>query len=720
MPAFEFALPPGAKNIKIKTGTQEIAVEPTYYRHSKDGAIPIVALFGGDEFVGEVLEGTWSPKKMHPSLLEGKIWVEDEKIKMQGRSETAGNSRYINVPTLSRVPLLDDLILEVQLAVPVSSVSANRFYFSLLIVKDKPNGSAEAVSDWVRLRVQVETEANAGVGDGTFWTLDKRVNETITNGVFSSSKSTITSYKLKLIFEEQKNGHEHTHLYVDTGSGYSEVNGSPFTLGLNFSVGYLAFELWDSTGSVRLCTSDFIRVTYPDFKVVYDLDDDAFQGEGEELLKKAWDTSGNGNHGVVYGATWVRDGKFGKALSFDGSDDYVDSGNIPDLGQEFTVVLWSKRLGNTGVYGALISIDGSYWSTIGGFLIFDNNSGVIKGRIRNDASNTETAVTLETSVPNNVWRFYAVVWDKPTLKGYRNGKLVDSETWDYDIGWNVFKTHIGRWTGDYFYGLIDEVRIYNRALSESEIQTLYNGGTVTDGLVGEWKFDGGNNRGEVVVWDTMGSSDEDDWVRVFDPSHKFVGDLVLENGLVRFWFREDQDLRLYLWDGSSWKYIGYLNHYDGSTDDSSPSEVTLTSVSLESASVSFKLNSLSHSFTLRRGKLYGEFEITFPQGITDGWFRIVTTTGTRTDFGYAPESKIMDRVLGINGNTDDTPADNFALQFDRDENVLVFFGMNKQDNMVNNTSPELGLQAFSFTSVKPVFGAIDFSKVANLFMEAEA
>lgn len=42
------------------------------------------------------------------------------------------------------------------------------------------------------------------------------------------------------------------------------------------------------------------------------------------------DISGNGNDGVVYGAMWV-DGKFGKALSFDGKDEYIDCGNNASL-----------------------------------------------------------------------------------------------------------------------------------------------------------------------------------------------------------------------------------------------------------------------------------------------------------------------------------------------------------------------------------------------------
>jgi len=61
------------------------------------------------------------------------------------------------------------------------------------------------------------------------------------------------------------------------------------------------------------------------------------------------DSSGNGNDGTIYGATWV-DGKFGKALSFDGVDDYVDCGNdrIFDFGTNtFTIETWVKTIDKT-------------------------------------------------------------------------------------------------------------------------------------------------------------------------------------------------------------------------------------------------------------------------------------------------------------------------------------------------------------------------------------
>jgi Uncharacterized conserved protein len=59
------------------------------------------------------------------------------------------------------------------------------------------------------------------------------------------------------------------------------------------------------------------------------------EGSGD----KVYDTSGNNNHGTIYGATWV-DSPYGKALSFDGVDDYVQTDNPLELSTPLTLIAW--------------------------------------------------------------------------------------------------------------------------------------------------------------------------------------------------------------------------------------------------------------------------------------------------------------------------------------------------------------------------------------------
>ncbi len=76
------------------------------------------------------------------------------------------------------------------------------------------------------------------------------------------------------------------------------------------------------------------------------------EGSGSVLA----DSSGNGNDGVVHGATWV-EGKYGKALSFDGVDDYVNCGNDGSLKRsntDFTIEVWIKLNGYSSSWAEAI------------------------------------------------------------------------------------------------------------------------------------------------------------------------------------------------------------------------------------------------------------------------------------------------------------------------------------------------------------------------------
>jgi hypothetical protein len=87
--------------------------------------------------------------------------------------------------------------------------------------------------------------------------------------------------------------------------------------------------------------------------------------EGEGTI--AHDYSGNSNDGTIYGATWV-DGKVGKALSFDGVDDYVrvnDSSNF-DITDAITIEAWIKPIKTTGDHQIIVQSGEDevvmYWS----------------------------------------------------------------------------------------------------------------------------------------------------------------------------------------------------------------------------------------------------------------------------------------------------------------------------------------------------------------------
>jgi hypothetical protein len=220
------------------------------------------------------------------------------------------------------------------------------------------------------------------------------------------------------------------------------------------------------------------------------------------------DDSGNGNDGTVYGATLTAD-RFGNqdsAYEFDG-DDYINCGNDESLAisSSITVAAWIKidRFNYGGIVCKQSTIDGDYFLTIGcgGSAYYNNirfgNKGLgthLGGIDCGPASNP-----LELGK----WYYVAGVFDDDSNKiyVYINGIFHNSEDFTGSIPTSTGDLTIGTYCGTTKYlfdGTIDDVRIYNRALSETEIKELYNPyddgdvPTPKKGLVGYWNFDEGS------------------------------------------------------------------------------------------------------------------------------------------------------------------------------------------------------------------------------------
>ena len=186
----------------------------------------------------------------------------------------------------------------------------------------------------------------------------------------------------------------------------------------------------------------------------------------------AYDSSFYNNHGTIYGATWT-DGKFGKALSFDGVDDYVDCGNDTSLRpSRITYEAWFKANSVSGRYTIL---RGSH----NGDVALCIEDGAVKGQIDADPSNPTWNFVSYSPIYENIWYHAVLTWDGTYARLYVNGELKDTDsTHPGDIRWSdTDGTIIGMSRPSSlqypFNGTIDEVRIYNRALSENEIKMLY-------------------------------------------------------------------------------------------------------------------------------------------------------------------------------------------------------------------------------------------------------
>ena len=172
------------------------------------------------------------------------------------------------------------------------------------------------------------------------------------------------------------------------------------------------------------------------------------------------DSSGNGRNGTISGATWVA-GRVGAALNFTGSG-VADLGDL-DLPGAFTVMAWMQtRSLYAGTCGSLVMKAFDYGVEICG--------GQLWARVGSGGSWSAEVSQPLTSADLNTWKHVAMTFDGTTLRLYVGGVLIGSAPGAHTT--RNAPLLFGRWTpaAEYWNGLIDEVRIYGRVLSQGEIQ----------------------------------------------------------------------------------------------------------------------------------------------------------------------------------------------------------------------------------------------------------
>jgi len=218
---------------------------------------------------------------------------------------------------------------------------------------------------------------------------------------------------------------------------------------------------------------------------------------------KAYDKSGYDNDGTLEASMtesdWVN-GKMGQALDFDGSDDYVDTGDIEFLDgvSEFTLFAWMKRRSASDHVSIVKDLNVNNRLGINFY-----NDGNVYLNLSQDGQQWGYFSSNDTD-----WHHVVLVFDGSQsdnagrLKGYFDG-VQQTLSWANTIPAatddNSASFLFGRSPANSTYtdGSIDEVRIYNRALSAGEVERLYKLSQPTiaaptmTGLVGYWAFDEG-------------------------------------------------------------------------------------------------------------------------------------------------------------------------------------------------------------------------------------
>jgi len=171
-------------------------------------------------------------------------------------------------------------------------------------------------------------------------------------------------------------------------------------------------------------------------------------------------------------------GRFGSGVEFDGSDDYVNVDNQKLLSDNFTLSAWvyPKSNDNMGIVG--YTDENGYRSAI---ILYDTSKVVL---VRPYSTGNYGYRTFSGAYNINEWNYVVATYNGTIEKVYINGELKSFEETDWSLGLGIANVaYIGRnphSTAQYFNGTIDEVKIYNRVLSASEIAELYQSHVIYD------------------------------------------------------------------------------------------------------------------------------------------------------------------------------------------------------------------------------------------------
>ena len=184
------------------------------------------------------------------------------------------------------------------------------------------------------------------------------------------------------------------------------------------------------------------------------------------------DASGKGNNGSTQNTTWSTSGRFGGALTFNGTSSWVsvpDSATL-DLTDAFTLEAWVKPAASMG----------TAWRTI---MIKERTNDLVYGLYANSDTSVPSAAAVTpggrtdsrgtSALQPNVWTHVATTWDGGTMRLYVNGTQVSSRSVNGSMPVSTGALRIGGngVRGEWFNGQLDDLRIYSQAQSASKIST---------------------------------------------------------------------------------------------------------------------------------------------------------------------------------------------------------------------------------------------------------
>jgi len=270
--------------------------------------------------------------------------------------------------------------------------------------------------------------------------------------------------------------------------------------------------------------------------------------------------------------SWVN-GKRGKALSFDGVNDYVDAGDVADLTGDFTIGFWFNARSfdkATQQYNAFISkretFTGLAWE-----LFYMNPADGTEGVSFCWGNSCAGDIRFGVKPNTGVWNHMVLTRNGNNFSLYLNAGTPATGTSSVSLPANTDRVRIGTIGGDqlstptnFFDGKIDEVRIYNRALSATEVASLYQSSgrkttinssqntQLTTGLVGLWSFNGPDISGSLAL-DRSGQGNNGTIIDAI-PTIGKVGQALSFNAVSKDWVRIGNILPTSAYTKTAWVY----------------------------------------------------------------------------------------------------------------------------------------------------------------------
>jgi glucose/arabinose dehydrogenase len=191
------------------------------------------------------------------------------------------------------------------------------------------------------------------------------------------------------------------------------------------------------------------------------------EGAGSQAL----DASGQGNTGTIAGAAWTGSGRYGGALTFDGVNDWV---SVPhsaslNLSTAMTLTAWVRPT-SLGAWRQAILKERPGGLT---YALYATNQSANQPNGHFQIGGADREVTAPTAIATNTWTHLATSYDGANMRLYVNGTLVRTVARTGPVATSTSPLRIGGnsvW-GEWFAGQLDEIRVYNRALTTSEITT---------------------------------------------------------------------------------------------------------------------------------------------------------------------------------------------------------------------------------------------------------